>query len=111
MFGNRDNPVRMRMHIDEARRDDETGSIDVARGSRLSRLGGWNQFGDFSATQCEVGFETRGAAAVDDGAAANNDVVFHGAEIFPRAGCEGNLARAIIARWNRLRCSALNILM
>ena len=50
VLGNRNDPIRMRMHIDEAGRDDETGRIDLARSGCLRRLGGRNQFGDFSAT-------------------------------------------------------------
>ena len=84
------------MHIDEAGRDDDDRCIDLVRGGRLTRFGRRNQFGDFSAIQCEVGLEARRSAAIDDGTAANDDVVFHDAGIFPRVACDGNLARAII---------------
>src|SRR5579872_1948848 len=46
VLGNWNDPIRMRMHIDEAGRDDETSRIDLARSLCLRRLRGWNQFGD-----------------------------------------------------------------
>ena len=63
----------MGVHIDPARRDEETVGIDVALGGAL-----------FAADRCDTAaamatspVKARLAGAIDDGAAANDDIV-HG---------------------------------
>src|ERR1022692_1441756 len=54
VIGKWDHPIGVRMHIDEAGRDDHPGRIDLARGTRLMTLTWRNQLGDFSAADGDL---------------------------------------------------------
>ena len=85
VIGNRQDPVGMRMQIDKARRDCESGRIDLARAGCARGVGRIDQRGNLAILDCDVGLEARRAAAVDDDAVANDYVIFH-ARDYSRVG-------------------------
>jgi hypothetical protein len=77
VIGNRHNPVGVRMHIDEARRDRESGRIDFARRGCARGVGRIDQRGYFAIFDCHVGPVARRAATIDHDAVADDYVIFH----------------------------------
>src|SRR5580704_12140650 len=79
----------MGVHVDPARRDHQASGVDLAlAGAKLAA-----DRGDAAAGNRHVARERRLAGAVDDGAAANDDVV-HGMSL-PDGGCESRLGYGI----------------
>ena len=87
----RQGEIGMGLDVDEARRDDETGGVDHARGigPRCLRADG----GDAVADDRDIGADRLGAGPVDHLAAADEDV----------AGCAQAAASAAMRSLNRRR--------
>ena len=79
--------VVMGVHVDPAGRDHEAGGVDVAPGRALLAA----DRRDAAARDRHVAGESRLAGAIDDGAAANDDVV-HGSRSWLRPGNDASRA-------------------
>src|SRR6185436_11972381 len=69
--GAREIALRVRVWVDEARRDDQSARVDGLRGGDPRRAA--HEY-DAVAANADVGGTPRGASAINDGAVANQDV-------------------------------------
>jgi hypothetical protein len=90
------NPVGMRVQVDKAGRDDQAARVDFARRSRSSCIAGRDQGGDFARGDRNVGGESRRAAAVDNRAVPDDQVVFHSGPIVALIARQGKQVRRAI---------------
>ncbi len=86
MLGDGDDPIRMGVQVDKARRDDEPARFDFMRRCNIGGFAGRDQRGDPATGDRDVRRESRRAAAVDDRAVANDQVVAAFAALRSRFG-------------------------
>ena len=89
MFRDWRDPVGMRVQVDKAGRDDQAARVDFARRTGPGRIAGRDQSGDFARGDRDVGGESRRAAAVDNRAVSDDQIVFHSGPIVALAAREG----------------------